>query len=95
MNKLTITHIIGTYDVGTGADEIADVAAYRDEVQEKLVAEFPDARNIDVVIENGYSKTRVEGLTIDEMMDGQDEQIIERVTQIANDIWNNGAWHGI
>lgn len=95
MNALTITYIIGTDDAGIGEDEIESVEGYRAEVEERLAELFPEATYVDVVIENGSSKVRVEGLDgLDwETQGDQQESMIEAVNAIADEVWNHGNWH--
>lgn len=91
MKAQTITYVIGTEDIGIGEDEIQDVEAYQIEVHERLHAAFPGAQHIDVVIDNGCSRARIEGLEIDDY--GTREKALERIQQIADEVWNHGEWH--
>lgn len=92
MSDMTITHIIGTDDVGIGSDEIDGIEAYRAEVAERLAEAFPDAAHIDVVIDNGGSKSRVTGLSLEEAIE-REKEIIGEIDYIANEVWNSGNWH--
>ncbi len=92
MNALTITYIIGTDNVGIGEAEIESVEGYRAEVEERLAELFPEAQYVDVVIENGSSKARVEGLDWETQGD-QQESMIAAVNAIADEVWNHGNWH--
>lgn len=92
MTALTITYIIGTDNVGIGEDEIESVEGYRAEVEERLIERFPEAKYVDVVVENGSSKARVEGLDWETQGD-QQESMIETVNAIADWVWNHGNWH--
>lgn len=88
MTALTITYIIGTDNVGIGADEIELVEGYRAEVQERLIETFPGA-NVVVEIAHGNSKALVEGVAHGD----QQESVIETINSIANEVWNHGNWH--
>lgn len=86
MTALTITYIIGTDNVGIGADEIELVEGYRAEVEARLIERFPGA-NVAVVIESGSSKVLVEGV------DDEKDMTIETVNEIARWVWDHGKWH--
>lgn len=89
---ITITYIIGTDNIGAGSNEIEGVEDYRAEVEQRLSEAFPEAQNIDVVIDNGSSRARVEGLDWETEGD-REEAILEQVSQIANEVWDHGSWH--
>ena len=86
---MNITYIIGTDSGGEGAEEIEGVEAYRDEVESELWKEFPGAKNISVVVENGPSRVFVTDID----WDTDDSKIIEEADSIANHVWNHGKWH--
>lgn len=94
MTALTITCIIGTNNIGVEYDESveASINAYRAELETALTEKFPEAAHIDVVIENGDSKARVEGLGLDDAIE-HEEGIIATVDYVANEVWNRGNWH--
>ncbi|AXE31618.1 hypothetical protein DK842_17965 [Chromobacterium phragmitis] len=96
MKNITITYIIGTDNIGqgsfgAGAEQDPAVENYRVEVQERLAAAYPEVKYIDVVIENGGSKARVEGLDIDDYE--REDSMLEEIKAIANDVWDRGEWH--
>jgi len=92
MTALTITYIIGTHNVGISEDEINTVEAYRAEVEDRLTENFPEAKHIEVVIENGSSKARVEGIDWETQGD-LEESMLETIQAIADEAWNHGNWH--
>lgn len=86
---MDITYVIGT-------DNIADLTAceevnYKLAVERALAKRFPNAAHIDVVIDNGGSKARVTGLSLDEAIE-REQEIIGEIDYIANEVWNRGDW---
>jgi len=92
MNELTITYIIGTDNIDGLDIESCAMDALKAEIEEKIREAFKDAKFVDVVVDNGSSKVRVEGLDNDEYGEKADS-IAERVSFIASEVWDRGEWH--